>query len=303
MNFQTLVISLDTPGGRERQQRLATHLGGMGLEYRVIRGVHGKRLSMDERRQLATPACARFCTASTIGCAASHIKAWRAAARSGRPYTLVLEDDVELDADAPGTIRRVLKRVPADADVVLLGCYLCATKRAHGQRSTDLVRVRQFSGTHAYIVTQRGAQKLLEYATPVKYHLDMVMSGLNHSGILTTYALATDIARQAGGESTSENVGETPGFPNLVYDLLRNVRDPKGQSVYFLVAMPAFRVGSVEVTVLDLVVFLLGVAGVSPLVFTGLVAADALVAWRVRGVVKAYGLYAVGRAIYLLWTL
>jgi glycosyl transferase family 25 len=303
MEFETLVISLDTPGGRERQQRLAGHLGEVGLAYRVIRGVHGKRLSPAERREIATPACAQFCTPSTIGCAASHAKAWRRAARSGRPYTLVLEDDVELDLDARDVIQRVLKRVPSDADVIVLGCYLCATTRNRGSRSTDLIRIRQFSGTHAYIVTQRGAQRLLDYATPVKFHVDMVMSSLNHTGILTTYALATDIARQAGGESTSENVGETPGFPNTVYNLTRHLRDPKGQSIYFLVAMPAFRVGETEVTVLDLVVFLLGVAGLSPAVFTSLVVVDTLASWRVRGVIKASILYAAGRAIYLLWKL
>jgi hypothetical protein len=67
--------------------------------------------------------------------------------------------------------------------------------------------------------------------------------------------------------------------------------------------MPAFRVGDTEITVLDLVVFLLGVAGLSPAVFTSLVVVDTVANWRVRGVIKASILYAAGRAIYLLWKL
>jgi GR25 family glycosyltransferase involved in LPS biosynthesis len=303
MMLETRVISLNTEGGRTRMKDMGVHLDKLGLQYQVIRGVHGKMLTPEERLAVATPICARWCTPSTIGCAASHVLAWRDAVSSGRPYTLILEDDTELDPDTPKILKRLLPRLPKDADVLLLGCYLCATdpRRGRSGETIGMKRIRQFSGTHAYIITQKGARVLLEYATPIKYHLDRIMSILNYSGQLVTYALTHDIAKQANGEATSENVGETPGFPNVIYDATRHVRDGKGQSIYFLLAMPAFEAWGVDVTVLDGIVFLLGVFGMSPAVFTSLVAADSLVSWRARGLIKSAVLFLIGRIIYLLW--
>lgn len=304
MILETRVISLNTESGRARMKDMGVHLDTLGLQYEVIRGVHGKMLTMDERRAIATPVCAQWCTASTIGCAASHVLAWRDAVASGRPYTLILEDDTELDRDTPHILARLLPRIPKDADVVLLGCYLCATNPRSPVVDASAIgvkRIRQFSGTHAYIVTQKGARVLLEYATPIKYHIDRIMTALNYAGTLVTYGLTHDIAKQSNGEATSENVGDTPGFPNVIYDATRHVRDGKGQSIYFLLAMPAFEAGGVDVTVLDGLVFLLGVFGMSPSVFSSLVAVDSLVSWRARGLIKAAVLFLIGRMIYLLW--
>lgn len=297
-----LVISLDTPNGHTRMRRMKEHLDGLGLRYRVIRGVQGKQLSANDRQRMATGVCSTMCTPSTIGCAASHAIAWKAAVASARPYTIIIEDDTTFDDDFVEHLRVILPNIPTDADVVMLGCFLCDTS-AERVRPTDqgLQRIKQFSGTHAYIVTKKGARTLLEHAYPVRFHLDMVMSFLSRVGTLQAYSVRHDIARQSSGESTSENVGDIPGFPGIVYALGQRIRDSKDQSLFFYMAMPIMRVGPyayhVSITFLDICVFLLGLAGLSPELFVSALAADALIMRTPRGVLKAVGLFAAGHAI------
>jgi len=302
MNPEILVISLDNANGRTRMQRMKTHLDDLGLPFRVIRGVHGKQLSVSERHRVATSVCSTMCTPSTIGCGASHAIAWKHAMKSGHPYTIIIEDDTEFDDDVIEHLRIILPNIPGDADVVMLGCFLCATSservRPHAQ---NIQRLKQFSGTHAYIVTQKGARTLLRHAYPVKFHLDMTMSFLSRVGTLKAYSVTHDIARQSSGMDTSENVGDIPGFPGTVYAASKHIHDGKGQSLFFYLAMPIVRVGPyrahVTLTGLDFLVFLVGALGLRPEIFVSALVLDRIAMRSVHGVLKAITLFALGHAI------
>lgn len=298
----TIVISLDTPNGRTRMRRMHAHLRERGLRYRVLRGIKGTALTPDQRQAMATRVCSTMCTPSTIGCGASHALAWKQIVRRGDPLTIIIEDDTEFDEDIVDQLRHIIPNIPRDADVVMLGCFLCQTSASRTPpASQTLRRIKQFSGTHAYIVTQKGARTLLEYAYPVKFHLDMTMSFLARMNTLRAYSVSADVARQSSGESTSENVGASPGFPNALYALGTLIRDGKGQSLFFYMAMPIVRVGPythhVTITGVDILVFLAGALGLPIEIFVSAVLVDAAIARRIRGVTKAVALYVVGRAI------
>lgn len=268
--IETYVISLDTPSGRTRLDRMRRHLKDIGsphLRMIVQPGVYGKELNQIQIQAMTTKVCGAICTPSAIGCAASHAAVWRRVIESGRPYAVVLEDDTVLVPDIQDHLHRLVRIMPRDTDIVLLGCYLCGSSPtpvpAHRQ---SVVKSYQFSGTHAYLVTRRGAQRLLEHAYPVAFHIDMVIGHLSRQGRVNLYRLTHDVASQTSGEDTSENVAPAPpGFPGVGYTALKNVRDAKGQSFFFLGAMPAIRVGSVQnhtiITCLDSLVILLGMTG------------------------------------------
>lgn len=300
------VISLDTPGGRSRLQRMRHHLEDLGIPFTVQKGVHGAHLTPDQVSSMASGVCGRVCTPSTIGCGASHALVWKRVLESGVPYAIVLEDDTEFVSDAVRHIRYAIPRMPGDADVLVLGCFACGTSARPVQPSSQQIqRIGHFFGTHAYVVTRQGASKLLEYAYPVKYHLDMTMSVLSRSGILNAYSLSSDIAGQGGGEATSQNVSSTvPGFPNILYESARGVRDAKGQSLYFYLSMPIVRVGPynrhMTLNAVDFGILTLGALGVPLWLFIGLVATDAVVSYRVRGVSKALVLWGIGRLVRYL---
>jgi len=253
-----------------------------------------------------------MCTPSTIGCAASHAAVWRRVIESGAPYAIVLEDDTEMVADAKDHIRWIARHMPSDTDMVVLGCFLCGTSPHHVPVSQQSIKeIRQFSGTHAYIVTRRGARALLDHAYPVAFHLDMVISHLARRGKVRVYATTHDVASQTSGESTSENVSDRPpGFPGIAYTALKHVRDPKGQSLFFYAAMPLGRVGSYThhtvITAMDLLPLILGLTSVPTGVFLSILVLDAAVTQRYtvsipHALAKALVLYTLGRAIRSSW--
>lgn len=303
------VISLATPGGRTRLTRLRDHLDALGFDrVHVQPGIHGKYLTPDEVATHATTACQHMCTPSMIGCAASHAAVWRRVIASGAPYAIVLEDDTEMVPDAKDHVRWIASHMPSDTDMVVLGCFLCGTSPTPVPASQQsLRRIYQFSGTHAYLVTRRGARALLNHAYPVAFHLDMVISHLSRRDTVHVYAVTHDVASQTSGEATSENVTDRPpGFPGIAYTALKHVRDPKGQSLFFYAAMPVGRVGSYTrhtvITSMDIVPFILGLARVPIGVVASMVVLDATVTRRyvvsmAHAVVKAVVLYTLGRIL------
>lgn len=109
-------------------------------------------------------------TAGEIGCAASHLEAYRAAIAAGHSHLVVFEDDC---APAPGfemgALQAYLRRAETFAeefglkrmdDFLLLSTCGCYNWRlmTHGLKLTD-----HFNGSHAYVIGRRMMQKLLDF--------------------------------------------------------------------------------------------------------------------------------------------
>lgn len=309
MTISIYVISLDTETGRARLDRLGRHLTKLGLSFHVQPGVHGKYLTPDKVAAMATPICGALCTPAMLGCGASHVAVWRRLIASGAPYAMVLEDDTELVPDIRDHLEVVVTSMRPDTDMVLLGCFVCGTSpRSVPASQQSLVPKSRFAGTHAYIVTQRGAKRLLQLVDPVPYHIDTTISWHAIRGRLHIEAVAHDVATQSGGEATSANVGDRPpGFPGTVYTALQHVHDPKGQSLFFYAGMPAFRLGGyrhhMAITGLDLLLLVLVAAGVAtPLQIAAFVVLDMAFTReysvsRSHVVAKAAVMVAIGTAI------
>ncbi len=108
---------------------------------------------------------------SFIGCALSHLALWQELAASDAPGFLILEDDVTLCPGFGGQLVELCgaleDRHPA-FDVLLLGCFDWHPRPEDDfETSARAARLRRFEGeryiggTFAYVVSRRGAQRLL----------------------------------------------------------------------------------------------------------------------------------------------
>ena len=110
-----------------------------------------------------------------VGCSLSHFKAWEQLLKSSAPAMLVFEDDCTIPADLRIRLEHMLKAAPADWDLIQLhrsyrsGCKPIESD-APWQLCTSLM------GTHAYIVSRRGAERLLKRAYPIELHVDAYMA-------------------------------------------------------------------------------------------------------------------------------
>ena len=113
-----------------------------------------------------------------VGCALSHINAWKKIASLDEPG-FVIEDDVDIKGLEP-EIMAAYQKIPTDIDFASL-MYLNwgSTKKHHHSRYNEHwlnISSRYFSGTQLYYLTPDGAKKLLQHVFPITTHIDIFIA-------------------------------------------------------------------------------------------------------------------------------
>lgn len=139
------------------------------------------------------------------GCLMSHRKVWGVVVKTGRP-SLVLEDDCHPVEGFEEKLKSLIETLPRDYDVAVVGYiasdvsrdYLVAAissplmkRRCMRKVNKDWYVPGVFVGTHCYIVSPKGAQKLLNNHTV--YHADFI---INSNKDLILYCPKETIASQ-----------------------------------------------------------------------------------------------------------
>ena len=203
------VINLER--SRDRMASADAELRRHGIQYTRFAAVDGKALTGAALREAATPACAAFCTPATVGCFLSHIGVWRAIVEGGLGSAIVLEDDVRVVDGYELTLLAAYAALPDGWDVLFQGCHTCDSRQPldrmmrvlAGTRRSEteavgahLSRPAQTLGTHAYMVSAKGARELLARLSRASFHVDWMISGL--VDVLQIYAVQPGIAYQTG---------------------------------------------------------------------------------------------------------
>ena len=170
---------------------------GAGLQVQRLPAVDGRQLSKAELSKESTRLATFFQPRGVIGCYLSHKKFWKMIVDNDMSAAIVFEDDVELVDGFKEKLENNLKRLAMeeskdqDYDVILLG----AIGRVHpqgndaigslffshyigGKRPLKIIndyryQPRRPAGTHAYMVSNKGARKLLDLCKKASYHVDL----------------------------------------------------------------------------------------------------------------------------------
>lgn len=133
---------------------------GSGVEFAGEYVLHGRNSIRYDRKRCQSQH-GRLLTPGEIGCAFSHFIVYKEFAESEQPMMLIMEDDACLIQD-DSIIRQTLSAIPPyDA------WDLCYVQRGDYDVLLPVnpryLRIRSGAPrTHGYIITQRGAQRLLE---------------------------------------------------------------------------------------------------------------------------------------------
>lgn len=173
--MQPSIFVISLLNSTDRQQAISKQLARHALSFTWLDGVDGRRMSADERAsvysaQRAESEGGRQLNAGEIGCALSHQKVYRQMLAEGLPLALVLEDDAALDSDFAKRLHEICEETDWQAvDLLLLSHIQKYT--AWGARSIagdrKLVRPLVAYNGNGYLVTRRGAERLLAQLTPV----------------------------------------------------------------------------------------------------------------------------------------
>lgn len=187
-----LVVNLDR--SPQRWVSCTPQFEEAGVQVTRFPGTDGKALQAAEVRECSTSSGRWLCTRGMIGCFLSHRRIWQHVVQEQLPAAVVFEDDVRICPDFAEKLRGLLAELPADWDVCLLGAFACMNADVEpwymkfysfmtGGGRPSPGRTRRVSpgvfvphrptGTHAYVVSSRGAKKLLNLLPKARYHVDL----------------------------------------------------------------------------------------------------------------------------------
>jgi GR25 family glycosyltransferase involved in LPS biosynthesis len=258
------VISLKEP------QTLFTTLSSHELNPVWIEGVNAKTLRAREIAKNTTPIFSIFCPPVAVAIGMSHIRAWKAFLKTNDPYAIIMEDDVILVDGFSGRLQETLQHIPADTDILYLGCFGCRSpmnlftaalsfsSSTHEQINPFIDRPGVAMGTHAYLVTRVGAQRLLDLLEGRLFnHIDFCMQSLTGKGQLTTYVTSPRLAFQTSTDCGGKSTNQSNMHPRLPASLLSDIYLDEHVSASWMATLTILCLGPLHVTFFS-VLFLLG---------------------------------------------
>ncbi len=231
-----------------------------GFKPNRILAVDGNTLSEEFYKNNCTLKCSTLCSNKMIAIAASHIKCWAEMLNRGDKAAIIAEDDVVLVTDFKKKLEKL--QPPTDWDVLFLGCFACDSAgpslyfQAYnlylgkpidaGRKINNNIHVPHMAlGTHCYLVSEKGAKRLLElFNGNIDDHVDVQMQKYFSNGKLKNYSISSLISSQTSSKNFS-------GFPRLFNNALKGifVTSDKGMSLPFYLSTPGIEIFGFPVNV------------------------------------------------------
>ena len=151
-------------------------------------------------------------TLGGIGCYLSHVKLWEALANSNDEMLLILEDDAITNNFSAFQINQFLNEIrenDPEWDVIFLGYTKPFPSPNADIPVTDSVyKINEITfQTHAYLLSKKGALKLLSNAFPIVDQVDSYMSYMAITRGLKSYRGNTSYLKQYNEEGSSIQAG------------------------------------------------------------------------------------------------
>jgi glycosyl transferase family 25 len=213
-----LVISL--PFRQDRRAHIRHQMSRFSLSYSFLEATYGQSLNLKTLdRALFTRSTLRYLPKGSLGCALSHVRAWKQVVAQGWKYCLILEDDIILTDTFAEDLRAWMPEVPPDFDLLFLGSGLTAPHHVRAFVSTHVFEPHYpREGMYAYVVSARGVRKLLKHLFPIRLAnggIDTVVGMLVRKRIIKAYHFLPPLCR--ADLETPSNVPNPGGKRKKMY--------------------------------------------------------------------------------------
>jgi GR25 family glycosyltransferase involved in LPS biosynthesis len=227
--YKTYVISLNKPN------KLLSEITNYGLSPILVEGVNGKKLSAEEIKSNTTSFGSLFTPLNVIGIVMAHIKVWKLFLESDAKYGIIFEDDVVFEDNFREELDLGIKNTPKDFDILYLGCFGCNNYiNFHSILFANMGLINKNPGyindyvnkpivalaTHAYVISRKGAKKLLKYIEHNIYtHIDLNIQTLSSNNLLDTYTLNNRLVYQTSTDET-QSLNVSSSHPIILNNIL-----------------------------------------------------------------------------------
>lgn len=174
------IFVINLPKDTQKKANISELLKSFDLGFAIVDAVNGSDLSVEQiakvvDRKKTIKNRKRELSAGEIGCALSHIGVWKKMLTDDIKAAIILEDDATFGNDFINIIKAD-DELPDDLELLLLGhgahnkCYI-KHSTLKGHLLARLITIR--TGTHAYIVTKQGAEKLINATKKLANPIDL----------------------------------------------------------------------------------------------------------------------------------
>jgi GR25 family glycosyltransferase involved in LPS biosynthesis len=268
--MDSYIISLEYP------QSLMNSIVFFNLNPILINGVRGSNLSNDEiNNNVNNILFSHINPKSSVGCAMSHIKAWKHFKYNNtNPYAIFLEDDAIFEPNFTNNLYKVLDNTPEDFDILYLGCFFCdkqyneLSKHINNTLGkykeevilNDYIKIPQFFlGAHSYILSKKGVNKLIElFDKNVYYHLDFIILQEFFKNNLDVYCVRKRLIYQTSSSCISESENVSSNHPILIDNMLKKYETDKYVSLNYFKNLSIFRIGNININLMSILFLFIG---------------------------------------------
>ncbi|KAJ1656164.1 hypothetical protein IWQ61_004221 [Dispira simplex] len=167
-----------------------------------------------------------------LACWRSHMNIYQDVVRRNLPRALILEDDIDLELNVTDIVETKLQHIPLDWDIFYLGH--CSVGKYYGEMWDKEHGIRLLNGgwcTHAYMVTQRGAQRLLNLLAKPTAALDQMLAELGEKQTLLPYAAEPQVVAQLRREDDPSDISSS-GHSKLWERLVNPARQALNKTLF-----------------------------------------------------------------------
>lgn len=201
------IINLDK--SVDRINKIKDNFNKYGIPYNRFSAIYGKNVSMEYMEKYVNSVCKKLlCNYGTVGCAASHKFLWKQLVDSDKDFYLIFEDDIEINDKSFDIIKKIipfLKSEQYDIDYLNLNCVNlgCSIQKTEFKIDNfEFGKPYLPLQTGSYIITKKGAKKLLDEIYTTTYHVDFEILFVKFFKNFNYYTSNLPIINLTGDETT-----------------------------------------------------------------------------------------------------
>ena len=218
--------------------------------YERYPAINGNKLSNNELNKYTSILGKIIASKSMVGCGISHINIWKKIVNEKINRCLILEDDFILVDDFLNKFNNLIVKIPINTDLL----FLTSTKSYYNtcnisDINDDFYKPLLVCQTVGYIITLKGAEKILKYINKVSYHIDIQMSMQYLFTDVNIISVKEPLIYQTF--ETSNNTNDRK-YPLIINNLLNN------NHVEYSYKISMYSINGIDININVFVIFLLG---------------------------------------------
>lgn len=244
-----------------------------GIKPTRISGIYGANLLDNDMLSDVDYIYSKIGSKSSIGCAMSHIKAWKTLIKNGNSSALILEDDIIIDDNFISIFNKL--KIPEDYYIIYLGCTQgCDINKEYTfehplvkffLNGKKVIKINENVyipsiplALHGYILSNKGAKYLIDCLKKNKINGHIDAQIIKYIKDVPSYAIQPQLIKQEEIDlNTSNNIGIK--YPYLLNKYLSRYKDKWGVPFDYKLNINLYNISGYNVNGYTLITIIVGI--------------------------------------------